>query len=79
MKPVPSTSTTFSVPAAAEAVGVSRPTVDAWVRSGVITPTGQHNGKIAFSLADIENLRKVKEQRAAAREVLNLRPVAKSS
>lgn len=80
MKPVPSTtSTTFSVPAAAQEVGLSRPTLEAWVKSGVIVPTGQHNKKLAFSLADIEKLRAIKEKRDQAREVLSLNPTLKSS
>jgi len=66
-------STTFSLPAAAEEVGLSRPTVDAWIKSGMIEPTGQHNGRPAFSLADLEDLRRIKRERDEAREMLSLK------
>jgi predicted site-specific integrase-resolvase len=64
---------TYSVPYAASIVGVSRPTLDAWIKAGVVKPTGYHNAKPAFTQRDIWQVRKAVARRAAARVALSLR------
>jgi hypothetical protein len=70
---------TYNISGAAQAVGLPRTTVDAWVQSGVVKMTGLINDRPAFSLADLDELRRVKEQREQARQVLSLNPTVKSS
>jgi hypothetical protein len=72
-------STTYNISGAAKEVGLPRTTVDAWVQNGVIKLNGLINGLPAFSQGDLDELRKVKEEREQARQILSLKPTKRSS
>jgi predicted site-specific integrase-resolvase len=70
---------TYNISGAAQAVGLPRTTVDAWVQGGVVRMTALINDRPAFSLADLEEIRRAKDLRDQARQVLRVNPTIKSS
>jgi hypothetical protein len=65
-------SAVFTQAEAARQADVPAPTVNNWLKRGAIRPSGSVDGKVAFTAADIANLRKLRAIREAAAQTWEL-------